>query len=552
MNCCEPSPLVQYPAASELSRLQSDMKSTSLRQLFATDHSRFDRYSLEAAGLFLDYSKHWINDEVLNALVGMAEQSGMETVRDAMFRGEKINRSEDRAVLHTALRYFGSGSIYVDGKDVMPVIRKARAQMKKITEEVHSGCWTGFSGKPVRHIVNLGIGGSYLGLKTVTNALTPFREKGLEHHYVANIDPSELSEVLKKVDAESTLFIVASKSFGTKETLSNAQSARRWMIEQGCPDNDIRKHFVAISTNLSAIDQFGIDHENTLPLWDWVGGRYSLWSTIGLMISLVVGYDNFERLLKGAARMDQHFREAPLNSNMPVIMGLLGVWYQNWFGAQTHAVVSYDYFLRNLPGHLQQLDMESNGKQMTNDGRLVNCQTGPIIWGGTGTNDQHAYHQLLHQGTRLIPVDFITTATSYNPMGDQHIWLFANALAQSQAMMQGKNLDEVKAELAAAGMNPEAIEKRAPHKVIPGNRPNSVIVTESIAPETLGALIALYEHKVFVQGHLWGINSFDQWGVELGKVLSNTVFDRLASADETLDQDVSTNGLIQKFRCYNH
>ncbi len=546
-----PSPLSQYPASSELASLQSKMANTHLRDLFAADPERFSKYSLEAAGLFLDYSKHLVDDKVMAALVAMAEQADLPQATKAMFAGEKINGTEQRAVLHTALRNFGNEPVMVDGEDVMPMIRETRERMKVLTEKVHSGEWKGHTGKTIRHIVNIGIGGSYLGLKTAINALTPYHKEGLEHHYVANIDPNELSEVLRKVDPETTLFIVASKSFSTLETLQNAQAARRWMLEQGCVEGDIRKHFVAISTNLTAIDQFGIAQENTLPLWDWVGGRYSLWSSIGLMISLVVGYDNFERLLKGAWEMDKHFQQAPLAENIPVILGMLGIWYQNYFGAESHAVISYDHFLRDLPGHLQQMDMESNGKQVRTDGTTVDYQTGAAIWGGTGTNDQHAYHQLLHQGTRLIPVDFIAPATTHNPIAEQHPWLFANALAQSQAMMQGKTLEEVRDELTAAGKSADEVERLAPHKVIPGNRPNSMIVPEKITPETTGALIAMYEQKVFVQGTLWQVNSFDQWGVELGKVLGNRVFDRIKAAEKTTDQDSSTNGLIQRFKQLN-
>ena len=547
-----PTTLDHLPASEQLAALQEQLGNTHLRSLFAQDPNRFERYSLEAAGLFLDYSKHLINDEVMKSLVALAEQANLADARDAMFRGEKINYTEKRAVLHTALRSFADTPIMVDDKDIMPMIRETRARMKAITEQVHSGQWVGHTGKPVKHIVNIGIGGSYLGLKTAINAMTPYHVAGFEHHFVANIDPNELTEVLRKVDPETTLFIVASKSFGTLETLQNAQAARAWMIEKGCAEQDIRKHFVAISTNLKAIDQFGIAHENTLPLWDWVGGRYSLWSSIGLLISMVVGYDNFERLLKGAEAMDQHFCTAPLAENMPVIAGLLGVWYQNFMGAESHAVISYDHFLRDLPGHLQQVDMESNGKRTREDGSAVSYETGAVIWGGTGTNDQHAYHQLLHQGTRLIPVDFIAPATTHNPIGEQHPWLFTNALAQSQAMMQGKTLEEVRDELNAAGMSPDDVERLAPHKVIPGNRPNSMIVPEKITPETTGALIALYEHKVFVQGTLWQVNPFDQWGVELGKVLGERLIEKVRSSEKTTDQDSSTNGLIQRFKQFNH
>ena len=545
------TPLGHLPSSKKLVELQQQMAGTHLRELFDADTQRFDKYSMEAAGLFLDYSKNLVNDDVLATLTQLAEEAKLPEAIQAMFSGEKINNTEGRAVLHTALRYFGKDPVMVDGEDVMPQIRDTRKRMKAITEQVHSGEWKGHTGKSIKHIVNIGIGGSYLGLKTAINALTPYHVKGLEHHYVANIDPNEISEVLRNIDAETTLFIVASKSFGTLETLQNAQAARQWMLEQGCADSDIRKHFVAISTNLKAIDQFGIAQENTLPLWDWVGGRYSLWSTIGLMISLVVGFDNFERLLQGAGEMDNHFKTAPLNENMPVLMGMLGIWYQNYFGAESHAVISYDYFLRDFPGHLQQMDMESNGKRTRLDGSAVDYQTGAVIWGGTGTNDQHAYHQLLHQGTRLIPVDFVAPATSHNPLGEQHPWLFANAVAQSQAMMQGKTLEEVRDEMLSAGADTNTVDQLAPHKVIPGNRPNNMIVPEKITPEVAGALIALYEQKVFVQGVLWQVNSFDQWGVELGKVLGNRVYDRLTEKGETSDQDSSTNGLVNRFKKLN-
>ncbi|MRI33047.1 glucose-6-phosphate isomerase [Endozoicomonas sp. OPT23] len=545
------TPLSHLSSSSKLVELQEQMAGTHLRDLFAADAGRFDKYTMEAAGLFLDYSKNLINDDVMAALVKIAEEAKLPEAIKSMFSGDKINYTEKRAVLHTALRNFDDNPVLVDGEDVMPKIRDTHKRMREITEQVHSGDWKGFTGKPVKHIVNIGIGGSYLGLKTAINALTPYHVEGLEHHYVANIDPNEICEVFKKIDPETTLFIVASKSFGTLETLQNAQAARSWMLEKGCAETDIRKHFVAISTNLKAIDQFGIAQENTLPLWDWVGGRYSLWSTIGLMTSLVVGFDNFERLLKGAGEMDKHFAEAPLEKNMPVILGMLGIWYQNYFGAESQAVISYDYFLRDLPSHLQQMDMESNGKRTRQDGSTVEYQTGAVIWGGTGTNDQHAYHQLIHQGTRLIPVDFIAPTTSHNPLGEQHPWLFANALAQSQAMMQGKTEEEVRAELIAAGKPAEEVDALAPHKVIPGNRPNNMIVPEKVTPEVAGALLAMYEQKVYVQGTLWQVNPFDQWGVELGKVLGNQVYDRLKAEGQTVDQDSSTNGLVNRFKQFN-
>lgn len=543
--------LNHLPASKKLKALSKQMSETHLRDLFAEDSKRFDKYSMEAAGLFLDYSKHQINDEVMASLITLAKEAGLDQAREAMFSGEKINYTEQRAVLHTALRSFRDEPVMVDGENVMPLIRDTHVRMKAMTEQVHSGEWKGHTGKSIKHIVNIGIGGSYLGLKTAINAMTPYHVEGIEHHFVANIDPNEITEVLGKIDPETTLFIVASKSFGTLETLQNAQTARAWMLEQGCAEADIRKHFMAISTNLKAIDQFGIAQENTLPLWDWVGGRYSLWSSIGLLISMVVGWENFESMLKGAEEMDKHFRHAPLEENMPVITGLLGVWYQNFMGAESQAVISYDHFLRDLPGHLQQVDMESNGKRTREDGSTVDYHTGSVIWGGTGTNDQHAYHQLLHQGTRLIPIDFIAPATSHNPIGEQHPWLFTNALAQSQAMMQGKTLKEVRDEMTAAGISAEEVERLAPHKVIPGNRPNSMIVPEKVTPEVTGALIAMYEQKVFVQGVIWGLNSFDQWGVELGKILGNTLIEKIRSSEETTDQDSSTNGLIKRFKQFN-
>ena len=546
------SPLNQYPESFELVNLQSKMANTHLKDLFNTDSSRFNKYSLSAAGLFMDYSKNLINDEIMTALIKMAKQAGLSTACDRLFSGEKLNNTENRAVLHSALRSFSDQPILVDSNDVMPAIREALSRMKSITEQVHTGKWQGHSGHAIRDIVNIGIGGSYLGLKTAINAMTPYHKEGLQPHYVANIDPNELTEVLRKVNPETTLFIIASKSFSTLETLQNAKAARKWILDSGCAVNDIHKHFIAISTNLSAIDQFGIAKENTLPLWDWVGGRYSLWSSIGLMISLAVGYDNFERMLKGAREMDEHFRKAPLDKNMPVILGMLGVWYQNYFGAESHAVISYDHFLRDFPSHLQQVDMESNGKSVNNNGEPVAYHTGSVIWGGTGTNNQHAYQQLIHQGTRLIPVDFIAPATTHNPIDKQHHWLFANALAQSQAMMQGKTIEEVRGELEAIGMSNHDIARLAPHKVIPGNRPSTMIVPERITPETTGALLALYEHKIFVQGTLWQVNSFDQWGVELGKMLSNRIFEKIMKSEDTEDQDSSTKGLIKRFKQLNN
>ena len=546
------TPLNHFSTSVTLIKLQKHMASIHLRALFSEDKQRFEKYTLEAAGLFLDFSKNHINDEVMSSLFKMAKAAKLPAAIRAMFHGEKINYVEKRAVLHTALRNFGTDSMIIDGKDIMPIIRNTHRRMKEITEAVHSGQWKGFTGKSIKHVVNIGIGGSYLGLKTVINALTPYHRAGFKHHYIVNIDPNVITETFKKIDPETTLFIIASKSFSTLETMQNAQAVRAWILENGCSKSKLSKHFIAISTNLKAVNNFGIAQENRLPLWDWVGGRYSLWSAIGLIISLVVGFDHFQALLKGAWKMDKHFTEAPLEKCMPVILGMLGIWYQNYFGSTSHAVITYEYFLRNFSAYLQQIDMESNGKCTRQDGSMVDYQTGPIIWGGVGTNDQHTYYQLLHQGTHIIPVDFIVSATSHNPFGEQHTWLFANALAQSQAMMQGKTLEEVYDELTATGIHSSHIEALAPHKVIPGNRPNNIIILKKITPAALGALVALYEHKVFVQGTLWQINSFDQCSVDFGKVLSNRVYNRLTEKGQTTDQDSSTNGLINRFKQFNN
>ena len=542
------TPLIHYPIAEQLNQYKKNMEETTLVNLFAHEQNRFDNFSIEDAGLLLDYSKHWIDSKTKKALIELATQSNIKAAMTALFHGESINQSENRPALHTALRYFGQNTIHINNKNIMENIHQVRETMKKITHLVHSGDWKGFKGKTIKHVVNIGIGGSYLGLKTVTDALSPFNTHGLQIHYIANIDPNELVTVLKQCEPDKTLFIIASKSFNTQETLLNALAARKWIVQNGCTEANIDKHFIAISNNLDAANKFGIADTNILPVWDWVGGRYSLWSAIGLVISLAIGYKNFEGLLKGAEAMDEHFLNMPLEQNMPVIMGVLGIWYQNWFGAQSQAVIAYDYFLRNLPNHLQQLDMESNGKSVQQDGSSVNYQTGAVIWGGTGTNGQHAYHQLLHQGTILIPVDFIVSTTSHNPIEKHHTWLFAHTLSQSRAMMLGQSEQEIKKALIQSGKNEQTCQITAAHKAVPGNRPNSLIITESLTPKTLGALIALYEHKVFVQGHIWGINSFDQWGVELGKALSQTIYSKLDKGEEKLDLDASTNGHIKKFR----
>ncbi len=532
----------------ELKRLAGAMVQTHLRSLFAADPQRFDRYSLSAAGLTLDYSKNLIDDRVLAVLVEGARQAELPDAIDALFQGQQVNTSERRAALHTLLRDVDN-PLYAE--PLRTEVRKALQQMARICNEVHGGLWRGWSGQPIRHVVNIGIGGSYLGLRVVNEALKPFARGGLSVHYLANIDPSVLTEIWQQIEPEATLFIVASKSFGTLETLSNARMARTLMLSAGCPQEALGQHFVAISTHIEAAVAFGIRPENILPLWDWVGGRYSLWSPIGLAIALYLGFEVFEQLLAGARSMDRHFHEAPLAQNMPVLMGLLGCWYRNYFGAQTHAVLPYDHYLRYLPDHLQQLDMESNGKNVDRAGHAVAGDTGPIIWGGVGCNGQHAYHQLLHQGTSLVPADFIVPLSSHNSLNSGHAWLVADAFAQAEALMQGKSQQEAEDELRLSGMPAEEAQTLAPHKMIPGNRPSNTLVMDALTPETLGALIALYEHKVYVQAVLWNINPFDQWGVELGKALGADVYAELQGRSVGCSVDSSTAGLIALYRRAN-
>ncbi|GGX45629.1 glucose-6-phosphate isomerase [Saccharospirillum salsuginis] len=522
-----------------------------LRDLFREDSQRGERYTLQAAGIELDYSKNRVTDETLNELMGLAREAKLPEAIKAMFEGQVINRSENRPALHIALRNRSNRAINVGGENIMDTVNATLAKMRSFAEAVHSGEFAGHTGKKLRTIVNIGIGGSFLGPKVVSDALKPYWQDGYDLKYIANIDGTDVTEVCKDLDPETTLFIVASKSFGTLETLKNAKAAREWFFQQGGKPEQVRNHFVAVSTNIEAATDFGIDQANMFPMWDWVGGRYSLWSAIGLAQSIVLGFDTFEQLLSGAHTMDEHFRTAGLEHNLPVILGMLGVWYHNFFGAESHAVLTYDEYLKDLPNHLQQVDMESNGKAVTQAGEAVDWQTGPIIWGGTGTNGQHAYHQLLHQGTRLNPADFIMPLQSHNPVADHHQWLFANFLGQQQAMLEGKTEAEVMDELKAKGLGDSEARELAPHKVIPGNRPCNAITFEKATPEVVGALIAMYEHKVFVQGVIWGVNSFDQWGVELGKVLGNSVFEALGNG-ETDDYDSSTANLIRKFRKANN
>ena len=536
------------PAWQALSEHRDAMQNFTLRQAFAEDSQRFSEFSMTSSSLFLDYSKNLISRETRTLLVNLARECGLEQAIRALFDGELVNSSEGRPALHTALRRPVSERLAVNGVNVMPEVHRVLNQMTELVGRIHSGMWRGYSEKPITDIVNIGIGGSFLGPQLVSEALLPFAQKGVSCHYLANIDGSEFHELVGKLRAETTLFIVSSKTFGTLETLKNAQAARAWYLAQGGSEESLHRHFIAVSSNREAAQAFGIRAENIFPMWDWVGGRYSLWSAIGLPIALAIGMSNFKELLSGAYSMDQHFQSAPFERNMPVILGMLGVWYGNFWGAQSHAILPYDHYLRNITKHLQQLDMESNGKSVRHDGTPVNTDTGPVIWGGVGCNGQHAYHQLLHQGSQLIPADFIVPVVSYNPVADHHQWLYANCLSQSQALMCGKSREEAEAELRGKGLPEAEVKRLAPHKVIPGNRPSNTLVVETLNPSRLGALIALYEHKVFVQGVVWGINSFDQWGVELGKELGKNLYGRLTAYEAPPAEDSSTQGLIDYFR----
>ena len=519
-----------------------------LRRLFKEDPARAERFSVSFDDIFLDYSKNLIDENVMKALFGLAEEAGLKEGISAMFRGEKINETENRAVLHTALRDFSEDPIILDGRNIKEDIRRVQGRMKAFAGKVSNKKWFGFSGKPVTDIVNIGIGGSDLGPVMVTEALKPYWKEGLRVFFVSNIDGTHIAETLKKLNPETTLFLIASKTFTTLETMTNANTAKKWFLDNGGSEKDIAKHFAALSTNTKAVTEFGIDPENMFEFWDWVGGRYSLWSAIGLSIACVIGYENFEELLKGAYSVDRHFKTAPFEKNIPVILGLLGIWYNNFFGAETHAILPYDQYMHRFAAYLQQGDMESNGKSTDRSGKPVNYQTGQIIWGEHGTNGQHAFYQLIHQGTKLIPADFIAPAISHNPVGDHHVKLLANFFAQTEALMNGKTAEEAKAELEKAGKSPEEIEKLLPFKVFSGNRPTNSILVKKITPHTLGALIAIYEHKIFTQGLIWNVFSFDQWGVELGKQLATKILPELKSAEKVMTHDSSTNNLINKFK----
>ncbi|WP_249554777.1 MULTISPECIES: glucose-6-phosphate isomerase [Shewanella] len=519
-----------------------------MRELFAGDPARFSNMSLSTCGLFLDYSKNRATPETLNLLLTLAQEAKLDAKIKAMFAGDIINTTEKRAVLHTALRSTADQSIIAEGQDIVPEVQQTLNKMQQFVTSVTSGQWKGYTGKAITDIVSIGIGGSFLGPKIVSQALRPYWITGLNCHFVANVDGTSISEKLKLLDPETTLFIMSSKSFSTQETLTNTLTAKAWFLAKGGSQSDVAKHFVAVTSNVAKATEFGIDAANIFPMWDWVGGRYSLWSAIGLPIALLIGMDNFRSLLKGAHQMDTHFATAPLAENMPVIMGLFSLWYGNFFNAQSHVVLTYDHYLRGLPAYFQQLDMESNGKSVTLNGTHVDYSTGPVIWGGEGTNGQHAYHQLLHQGTALIPADFIMPLQSHNPIGEHHDQLASNCFGQTQALMQGRTLDEALAELSKSNLSDEEKLLIAKHKVMPGNKPSNTLLMDKLTPETLGALIALYEHRTFVQGAIWDINSFDQWGVELGKTLGNDVLARIGADQEATALDASSNGLINLYR----
>ncbi len=522
-------------------------KKLHLRDLFEEDPKRFEKFSVRFGDILLDYSKNRITSETMKLLFQLARETKVKKWIEKMFNGEKINFTENRAVLHIALRNRSKRAIYVDGNDVMPAVRAELSKMKSFCEQVRSGKWTGYTGKAITDVVNIGIGGSDLGPLMVTEALKPYGST-LKVHFVSNVDGTHIAETLKKVSPETTLFLIASKTFTTQETMTNAQTAKAWLLNAANDATVVAKHFVALSTNGKAVAEFGIDTKNMFGFWDWVGGRYSLWSAIGLSIALFIGFENFEELLQGAFEMDEHVRTAPLEKNLPVILALLGIWYNNFFGAETYALLPYDQYLHRFAAYFQQGDMESNGKRITRSGQVVSYQTGQIVWGEPGTNGQHAFYQLIHQGTKLIPCDFLAPAISHNPIGEHHTILLSNFFAQTEALMKGKTEKEVRAELEAQGLKKKEIEKILPHKVFEGNRPTNSILFKKLTPKTLGSLIAMYEHKIFVQSVIWNINAFDQWGVELGKQLAKAILPELK--DETLvkTHDASTNGLINYYK----
>ena len=541
------SGLTESSAWKALQQHQRSITQQPLRDLFASDAQRFENFSLQFRDILLDYSKNQVSAETMALLYDLADQGELRNWIDRMFAGEKINHTEQRAALHTALRKHANEPVYLAGVDVMPDIRQSLACMKTLVNHVRTGQWKGFSGRTITDIVNFGVGGSDLGPQMVTEALHPYGKKDLHVHFVSNVDPSHICDTLRTLNPETTLFIISSKSFTTQDTLANAEVARKWLTDVSGDVSAVSRHFIAVTNNIAAANAFGIAEANIFKMWDWVGGRYSLWSAIGLSVAIYVGMENFEALLEGAYEMDEHFRTAPWDKNLPVTLALIGIWYNNFFGAETYTVLPYDQHLHRFPAYLQQVDMESNGKNIDREGKSVDYATGPILWGELGITGQHAFYQLLHQGTKLVPADFLVPYKSLNPLGENHDILLANFFAQTEALMKGKTEAEARAEMEQDGISPEEIERLLPYKVFAGNKPTNTLLFESLTPKTLGALMAMYEHKIFTQGVIWNINSFDQWGVELGKQLTAKVFKQLRRGDEVKDHDASTNGLINHY-----
>src|SRR5580700_5699962 len=538
----------QSPQWKALEAHQREIAPRQMRDLFKEDPQRFDKFHLNFNDILLDFSKNRITDQTLKLLRDLAKAADVPGWAKKMFHGEKINMTEGRAVLHIALRNRSNSPILVDGKDVMPDVNAVLKHMREFCEAIRTGKWKGYTGKTITDVVNIGIGGSDLGPVMVTEALKPYGKPGLRVHFVSNIDGTDIAEKLKVLKPETSLFIVASKTFTTQETLTNAQTAKDWFLATAKDPAAVAKHFVALSTNEKEVTKFGIDKANMFEFWDWVGGRYSLWSAIGLSIAVDIGMDNFEQLLSGAYAMDEHFRTTPLEKSLPAILGVLGVWYNNFFAAQTEAILPYDQYLHRFPAYFQQGDMESNGKSTDRDSKTVDYSTGPVIWGEPGTNGQHAFYQLIHQGTKLIPCDFLAPIESQNPLGEHHAILLSNFFAQTEALMKGKTEAEVRAELTKQGITGPDQDKLTPHKIFTGNKPTNSILFQKLTPKTLGSLIAMYEHKIFVQGIIWNINSFDQWGVELGKQLAKAILPELEKPGEISSHDSSTNGLINYYK----
>jgi glucose-6-phosphate isomerase len=537
----------QTKAFSLLENHYSIAKNWQMKELFNTDNERFTKFSIAFENILFDYSKNIITDETKQLLIDLANEMDLKSGIKELFAGNAINQTENRPVMHMALRQKAGKQVIINGKDVMPDVEEVLEKMKVFSEKIISGAWKGYTGKSITDVVNIGIGGSDLGPVMVTEALKSYSNQ-LKIHFVSNVDGTHIAETLKKVDAETTLFLIASKTFTTQETMANAHSARNWFLESAKNESEVAKHFVAMSTNATEVSKFGIDTANMFGFWDWVGGRYSLWSAIGLSISLSIGFDNFKALLEGANAMDEHFENTDFDKNIPVLMALLGIWYNNFFGADTQAILPYDQYMHRFAAYFQQGDMESNGKYVDRNGQAVDYQTGSVIWGEPGTNGQHAFYQLIHQGTKLIPCDFLAPAQSQNPIGEHHKMLMSNYFAQTEALMNGKTKDEVVAELVKGGKSAEEIEFLAPFKVFFGNRPTNSFLFKKLDPHTLGSLIAAYEHKIFVQGYIWNIFSFDQWGVELGKQLANKIYPELTGNESINSHDSSTNGLINLYK----